>query len=134
MVNGYRIYERINFLAKKRKISIKQIAEKAGFRSPNAIYRYKQGVTPREQSINAIAEVLQTTPEYLKGETDDWIIHYSENKKSVESENEIRRADLTSPILALVGKEITGDQAEQIREYAKFLISQEEKKKHNKEN
>lgn len=70
--NGYTIYNRIKKLAHLRGMSLKEIAKKAGFKSPNAIYRYNQGVTPRETSIKQIAQVLQTTADYLKGKTDDW--------------------------------------------------------------
>lgn len=70
--NGYSIFEKINFLAQKRGITIRQVAIDSGFKSPNAIYRYKQGVTPRFASIEAIAKALSTSSSFLRGETDDW--------------------------------------------------------------
>ena len=73
--NGYTIFSRIQEIANKRGMSIRQVALKSGFNSPNAIYRYKQGVSPRKTTLNAIADALNTTPEYLLGETDDWQKH-----------------------------------------------------------
>ena len=70
--NGYTIFEKIKFLANKRGKTIRQIAIDSGFKSPNAIYRYKQGVTPRSASIDAIAKSLNTSSSFLKGETNDW--------------------------------------------------------------
>lgn len=86
--NGYTIFEKIQFLASKRGKPIRQIAIEAGFKSPNAIYRYKQGVTPRNTSIEAIAKVLNTTPEYLKGQTDDWQILDEETSQEDKAHNE----------------------------------------------
>lgn len=86
--NGYTIFEKIQFLASKRGKPIRQIAIEAGFKSPNAIYRYKQGVTPRNTSIEAIAKVLNTTPEYLKGQTDDWQILDEETSQEDKTHNE----------------------------------------------
>lgn len=81
--NGYTIFEKIKFLVDKNKTSIRQVALNAGFKSPNAIYRYKEGVTPREASIEAIANALRTTPAFLKGETDDWNISAKDNKETI---------------------------------------------------
>ena len=69
---GIQFLKKINFLAQKRGITIRQVAIDSGFKSPNAIYRYKQGVTPRFASIEAIAKALSTSSSFLRGETDDW--------------------------------------------------------------
>lgn len=124
-LTGYEIYDRIKFVASKRGIKIRQLALKAGFKSPNTIYNYKNGSIPSAPSLRAIANALPTTTNYLLGKTDDWHIHPS--TADGNNTNDIRPADLTSPVLALDGREIVGEQAEQIRQYAKFLISQEEK-------
>ncbi|CCI81567.1 helix-turn-helix domain-containing protein [Lactobacillus hominis] len=81
--NGYVIFSKIQEIANKRGMSIRQVALKSGFNSPNAIYRYKQGVSPRKTTLNAIAEALHTTPEYLLGETDDWQKHKSAQTKKI---------------------------------------------------
>ncbi|MCT3341635.1 XRE family transcriptional regulator [Lactobacillus johnsonii] len=84
--NGYTIFSRIQEIANKRGMSIRQVALKSGFNSPNAIYRYKQGVSPRKTTLNAIADALNTTPEYLLGETDDWQKHETSNDTPLNTE------------------------------------------------
>lgn len=44
---------------------------KSGFKSPSAISRYKQGVTPTDTAVNAIAGALGVSVDYLLGKTDD---------------------------------------------------------------
>lgn len=128
-LNGRLIYERIKLLADMQKISIKSLALKAGFKSPNTIYNYKYGQNPNSFSLKAIANALKTTPEYLKGETDDW--HKKESSSDQREENnsdEPSIADLNSPIFALNGQRITGEAAEDIRKYAEFVASRERNK------
>lgn len=62
-------FERIRELAKKRGLTLKQVAIKAGL-SENAIYRYNQGIEPKLPTLMAIANVLGVSVNYLLGEDD----------------------------------------------------------------
>lgn len=64
-------FERIKKVADIRKISLRDVAKRAGMKSETAIYRYNQGVTPRKSTLIAIAEVLNVSPDYLSGKTDN---------------------------------------------------------------
>lgn len=81
--DGYRIYERIKYLAQIRHTNLKQLAFDSGFKSPNTIYNYKNGSTPTNPSLKAIAGALHTTPAYLLGETDDWSSSAKSSKETV---------------------------------------------------
>ena len=65
------IFERIKYVANKRGMNLRDVAKRAGFKSETGIYRYNQGVTPRDSTLQSIADVLNTTAEFLKGETED---------------------------------------------------------------
>ena len=73
------IYERIKEQADKQHLSLRQLSLKSGFKSPNAISRYKQGVTPTDTAVKAIADVLGVSVDYLVGNTDDM---HGNNKKN----------------------------------------------------
>ncbi|QWQ33154.1 helix-turn-helix domain-containing protein [Limosilactobacillus fermentum] len=62
-------FERIRELAKKRGLTLKQVAIKAGL-SENAIYRYNQGIEPKLPTLMAIADVLGVSVNYLLGKDD----------------------------------------------------------------
>lgn len=62
-------FERIRELAKKRGLTLKQVAVKAGL-SENAIYRYNQGIEPKLPTLKALAKVLGVSVDYLLGEDD----------------------------------------------------------------
>lgn len=76
------IYERIKKQADKQNLSLRQLSIKSGFKSPSAISRYKQGVTPTETAIKSIADALGVSADYLSGKTDK--IHT--NKKATSNE------------------------------------------------
>jgi transcriptional regulator with XRE-family HTH domain len=65
------IYERIKEQADNQHLSLRQLSIKSGFKSPSAISRYKQGVTPTDTAVNAIAGALGVSVDYLLGKTDD---------------------------------------------------------------
>lgn len=70
-------YERIQSAAKKRGMNLREVAKSAGLKSETAIYRYNQGVTPRESTLRSIADVLNVSVDYLLGNTDD--MHANKN-------------------------------------------------------
>lgn len=65
------IYERIKEQADKQSLSLRQLSIKSGFKSPSAISRYKQGVTPTDTAVKAIAGALGVSVDYLLGKVDD---------------------------------------------------------------
>lgn len=114
--NGYTIFSRIQEIANKRGMSIRQVALKSGFNSPNAIYRYKQGVSPRKTTLNAIADALNTTPEYLLGETDDW------QKHDVTPEQELGLDKDDQEMLALFRKSTDGMTEEEKEKFKQSFV------------
>lgn len=74
-------YERIQSAAKKRGMNLREVAKSAGLKSETAIYRYNQGVTPRESTLRSIADVLNVSVDYLLGNTDDMHV----NKKATSN-------------------------------------------------
>lgn len=114
--NGYTIFLRIQEIANNRGMSIRQVALKSGFNSPNAIYRYKQGVSPRKTTLNAIADALNTTPEYLLGETDDW------QKHDVTPEEELGLDKDDQEMLALFRKSTDGMTEEEKEKFKQSFV------------
>ena len=63
--------ERVRSLAKERGISLTFICKKIGVASPYFIDLEKSNREIPDSKLEQIAEVLFTTPAYLRGETDD---------------------------------------------------------------
>ncbi|WP_195226605.1 helix-turn-helix domain-containing protein [Weissella confusa] len=103
------IYERIKEQADKQNLSLRQLSIKSGFKSPSAISRYKQGVTPTDTAVKAIAGALGVSVDYLLGNTDE--MH---SNKKVDKTVDLEK-DTT--ILALDGMELSDD-------YKQFIIDQ----------
>lgn len=114
--NGIQIYQRIKRLTEIRKISIKELANKVGFKSPSTIYNYKYNVTPGKASLNAIADALNTTPEYLLGETDDW------QKHDVTPEQELGLDKDDQEMLALFRKSTDGMTEEEKEKFKQSFV------------
>ena len=114
--NGYKIFSKSQEVAHKRGMSIRQVALNSGFNSPNAIYRYKQGVSPRKTTLNAIADALNTTPEYLLGETDDW------QKHDVTPEEELGLDKDDQEMLALFRKSTDGMTEEEKEKFKQSFV------------
>ena len=99
-------FERIQKSAKMRGLNLQQVAKKSGLKSENAIYRYNQGVTPRDSTLRAIAETLGVSFKYLKGDTDD-----------PSTENNPTKADIADDdiIMTYEGREIPKEDLEIIK-------------------
>lgn len=63
------LFNRIKERAKSFDMSLQDVAEKAGI-SPNTIYSWKVK-TPRSDKLRIVADVLNTTTDYLNGLTND---------------------------------------------------------------
>lgn len=103
------VFERIKEISKKRGTNLKTIARQAGL-SENAIYSWKNK-TPRTDNLQAIADILGVSVDYLIGNTDE--LHA--NKKTTVNDTVDVEKDPT--ILSLDGIEITD-------EYRQFIIDQ----------
>lgn len=62
-------FERIKEISKKRGLNLKKTATEAGL-SENAIYKWKTQ-TPQSNALQAVADVLGVSVDYLLGNTDD---------------------------------------------------------------
>ncbi|NRO50423.1 helix-turn-helix domain-containing protein [Lactobacillus helveticus] len=61
--------ERVKKLAKKYKLTLREVNDKAGL-GTNSIYNWKKK-RPGGDALEAVANVLNTSIDYLKGKTDD---------------------------------------------------------------
>ena len=62
-------FERTKKLAKNKKMSLREVNDKAKL-GTNSIYKWKSN-KPGSDALAAVAKVLSTTTDYLKGLTDD---------------------------------------------------------------
>ena len=63
------LLDRIKQRAKSFDMSLQDVAEKTGI-SPNTVYSWR-AKTPRSDKLKQVAELLNTTTDYLNGLTDD---------------------------------------------------------------
>lgn len=69
-------FERIKEISKERGLNLKKTAIEAGL-SENAIYKWKTQ-TPQSNALQAVADVLGVSVDYLLGNTDD--MHAAKNE------------------------------------------------------
>lgn len=99
------LLDRIKQRAKSLDMSLQDVAEKTGI-SPNTVYSWRTK-TPRSDKLKQVAELLNTTTDYLNGLTDD------PNPISSDKPSAI---DLKEPhIFSYGGKPISDDDMEIIR-------------------
>lgn len=113
------LFERIKKIAKIRGLSLRDVAIKAGFKSETAIYRYNQGVSPRETTLVSIADALDTTVEYLKGETDDYKLKSKKDGLSVD--------EAVDNLRPYQGKPVSDDQKEVLKDLIKGYLDRNSK-------
>lgn len=70
-------FERTKELAKKNKLSLLEVNDKAGL-GKRSIYNWKSR-KPGTQALGAVADVLHTSIDYLSGKTDDPSPHPQED-------------------------------------------------------
>lgn len=93
-------FERIKEISKERGLNLKKTAIEAGL-SENAIYKWKTQ-TPQSNALQAVADVLGVSVDYLLGNTDD--MHA--NKKADTSSDDLKEYFDEHPVLKFDGKEI----------------------------
>lgn len=107
-------FERIKKLAKKVDKNLQEVAEEAGL-GKNAIYKW-QRQNPKGIDLAAVAQVLNTTTDYLLGNTD--------NPSIPEPKTTVTDADLDEMLdnaRSFDGKPMTDHDRELIRSYLKGL-------------
>lgn len=93
-------FERIKEISKERGLNLKKTAIEAGL-SENAIYKWKTQ-TPQSNALQAVADVLGVSVDYLLGNTDE--MHA--NKKVTTSGDDLKEYFDEHPVLKFDGKEI----------------------------
>lgn len=98
-------YERAKETAKKQGISLQTVATRAGM-GINSIYRWKD-TTPASDKLQAVADVLHVSVDYLLGNT--------ENPNPAKSKpQDLADKDI---VLSFEGKEIPPEDLETIRRF-----------------
>lgn len=72
-------FERIKEISKQRGLNLKKTATEAGL-SENAIYKWKTQ-TPQSNALQAVADVLGVSVDYLLGNTDEVHSNKKDDKK-----------------------------------------------------
>ncbi|TSO25323.1 helix-turn-helix transcriptional regulator [Lactobacillus sp. LL6] len=119
MRNNDEIIAYLDKLRKQQDLSLNELARETGM-AKSSLSRYFNKT--REFPINKVhlfAKALHTT---------------SENILGFNTSNQDSIADLNSPILALDGHKITGEEADNIRRYAHFLMQDKKEKKQKNTN
>ena len=91
-------FERIKEISKQRGLNLKKTATEAGL-SENAIYKWKTQ-TPQSNALQAVADVLGVSVDYLLGNTDE--MH--SNKK--DAPYDLKEFIDSTPVLKYDGKDI----------------------------
>lgn len=104
------LFERVKIISKKHGFSsLQTLSERAGL-SPNVVYGWKTK-EPSAKSLQAVADVLGVSVDYLLGNTDD--MHANKNSTAKDTVD----VEKDPTILSLDGIEITD-------EYRQFIIDQ----------
>lgn len=112
------VFERIKDTAKLRGTNLKNLAKQVGL-SENAIYSWKNK-TPRTDNVQAVADVLGVSVDYLLGNTDE--MH--SNKKDDMPVDLEEVLDKLGPTLRFEGKELTDEQKIKLYEMAKLMLGE----------
>lgn len=107
------LFERVKKIAGDRGYSLAELARKANI-GEKSIYAWKpsktypQGITPRRETLDKVADVLHVSVDYLLGNTDN-----PSQPKKVGNHREVDLADDTL-ILSFDGKEVSPEDRELI--------------------
>lgn len=106
----------IKFYLNQKNITVKDFSKQLGFKYSTVLDWVHANTYPRIDKIEAMAN-------YFNIDKSDLV----EEHKKIDSK--LTATDLTNPILAFNGRPIVGDQAQKIRDFAKFLLQEEDKNK-----
>ncbi|MCT8400108.1 XRE family transcriptional regulator [Weissella cibaria] len=112
------VFERIKETAKLRGTNLKNLAKQVGL-SENAIYSWKNKI-PRTDNVQAVADVLGVSVDYLLGNTDEM---HSNKKDDIPVDLE-EVLDKLGPTLRFEGKELTDEQKIKLYEMAKLMLGE----------
>lgn len=112
------LLENTKLVAKKRGISLKELAIKAGL-GENSIYSWERS-NPKAENLEKVADVLNVSTDYLLGRSKTM------SKGSLEE----KTTDITDDtvLMAFDGQPIDDEDREKILEYARFVMSQKKGK------
>jgi len=111
-------FERIKEISKQRGLNLKKTATEAGL-SENAIYKWKTQ-TPQSNALQAVADVLGVSVDYLLGNTDEM---HSNKKDDMPIDLEETLSKL-GPAVSFGGKELTDEQKLKFYEMAKLMFGE----------
>lgn len=113
------LLSRTKDMAKLRGMSLETLALKAGL-SNKSIYNWDRN-SPKSENLEQVATVLNVSTDYLLGRTDEMNATSSDKKVADILDDET--------ILAFDGMEISEDDKEKLRDYARFIIEQRQRGK-----
>ena len=113
--------QRIRNLAKKRGVSLSYICQELGLTKVYFNYIEKNNAEIPYVRLEKIAEVLQTTPAYLRGETDDVNAVEANIKKAPSTEAGSIRPDQMERIIRLL-VELPEEKRPEAERYLRYLI------------
>lgn len=109
------LLENTKLVAKKRGISLKELATKAGL-GENSIYSWERS-NPKAENLEKVADVLNVSTDYLLGRTNQ--MNGSDSKdETVDLED--------TTILAFDGKPIDEEDRQKLLQYARFIMHERE--------
>ena len=98
-------FERIKEISKERGLNLKKTAIEAGL-SENAIYKWKTQ-TPQSNALQAVADVLGVSVDYLLGNTDDMHANKKANSNSPVDLKEVAENDNWDDYLSSDGRPLS---------------------------
>ncbi|QEA34501.1 helix-turn-helix domain-containing protein [Weissella soli] len=111
------LFERVKIISKKHGFSsLQTLSEQAGL-SPNVVYGWKTK-EPSAKSLQAVADVLGVSVDYLLGNTDDM---HSNKQDDMPIDLEETLSKL-GPAVSFGGKELTDEQKLKFYEMAKLMF------------
>lgn len=111
------LIDRVKETAKKNGYSLTELAVKAGI-GEKSIYAWTTR-EPTVATLQKVADVLRVSTDYLLGRTDEMNATSSDKKVADILDDET--------ILAFDGMEISEEDKEKLREYARFIIEQRQR-------
>lgn len=113
------LFERVKEISKKHGFSsLRVLSEQAGL-SPNVIYGWKTK-EPSSKTLQAVADVLGVSVDYLLGNTDDM---HGNKKDDMPIDLEETLSKL-GPAVSFGGKELTDEQKLKFYEMAKLMFGE----------
>lgn len=119
------VFDRVEKIAKKRKISLKTLALKSGL-SENAIYGWKKK-TPRSNSLDAVAKVLNVSVDDLLGNKKDDSIPDWATEKDI---NDLHEFLMENGNMNFRGVELSEEQRKRVDDIITQVFWEELKKEH----